>query len=93
MSASARLDHASATVWLDLDEAVALEPDESFAHRGLRDAEIGRDAGLDELLAVVERPGDDLVAQLLVDAALELCREDSSRTHGPQRRYIVSRAW
>ncbi len=78
-----RLDYASATVWLDFNEAVALEPDKRLADRGLRHAEIGRDAGLDQLGACGERPGEDLVAKLLVDTALQLCREDSL-THAPR---------
>ncbi len=50
-----RLEHACSAVRLDLDEAVALEADQRLAHRGLRDAELGRDPCLDELLARLER--------------------------------------
>ena len=45
-----RLEHAGSPVWLDLDEPVALEAYQRLAHGGLRDAELCRDARLDELL-------------------------------------------
>ncbi len=72
MSSGEGSSHPSASIRLDRDQPVALEPDERFANRGLRDAELLGDTGLDELRPGLELTGDDLVAQALVDASLEL---------------------
>ena len=85
-----RLDHASAPVWLDLDQAVALEADQRLADRSLRHAEVGRDPGLDQLRAGRQRAGEDLVAELLVDAALQLGREDSLTHTSGDTSYLVA---
>ncbi len=92
MSASARLEHAGSPVRLDLDEPVALEADQRLAHGGLGDTELCRDARLDELLAGLERAGDDLVPEPLVDPALELGGNDFlTGVLCHRRSYIVSR--
>jgi hypothetical protein len=80
-----RLEHACTAIRLDLDEAVSLEPDERLAHGSLRDPELLGYACLDELLARLELTGDDLVAETLVHAPLELRREDLL-TNSPRHR-------
>lgn len=70
------LCHPSPSIRLDRDQPVALEPDESFANGRLGDAELLGDARLDELFPGLEPAGDDVVAQTLVDASLELRRND-----------------
>jgi len=86
--AGRRLENARAAVRLDRNEAVPLQANQRLAHRRLRDAELGREPRLDELLARLEVAADDLVAKGLVDAPLELCRDDLVARAGYS--YIVS---
>ena len=87
------LCHPSPSIRLDRDQPVALEPDEGFANGRFGDAELLGDTGLDELRPGLELTGDDVVAQALVDASLELRRNDLLARRLRHASCIVYRAW